>query len=75
MKHSLVTLPEFSSLYPHIWISNCEKWRIIRDVDNIQFILMSWQEPKWRPRSYHVEYGSLLRRWSDKIPDLPDTLD
>ena len=58
MKHSLVTLPEFSSLYPHIWISNCEKWRIIRDVDNIQFILMSWQEPKWRPRSYHVEYGS-----------------
>ena len=75
MKHSLVTLPEFSPLYPHIWISNCKKWRIIRDVDNIQFILMSWQEPKWRPRSYYVEYESLVRRWGDKIPDLPDTLD
>ena len=75
MKHSLVTLPEFSPLYPHIWISNCKKWRIIRDVDHIQFILMSYQQPKWRSRSYHVEYDSLLRRWGDNIPDLPDVLD
>ena len=65
MKHSLVTLPEFSPLYPHLWMSKCKQWRIIRDVDNIQYIFQRWRSPKWRQLSYHVEYDSLVRRWAD----------
>ena len=75
MKHQVITLPEHHQNYPCLWQSECKKWRIIRDADNIQFILMQRQEPKWRPRSYHVEYDSLLRRWGDKIPELPESLD
>ena len=75
MKHSLVTLPEFSQLYPHLWLSECKQWRIIRCCDDIQFVVMAWQAPKWRGRSYHTDYGSIVRRWSKTIPDLPDALD
>jgi len=66
MKHSLVTLPEFSPLYPHLWMSKCKQWRIIRDVDNIQYIFQRWRNPKWCSLSYHVEYFSLVRRWANE---------
>ena len=73
MKHSLVTLPEFSQLYPHLWLSECKQWRIIRCCDDIQYIFQRWREPKWRSLSYHVEYDSLVRRWGS-IADLPTQL-
>jgi hypothetical protein len=75
MKHSLVTLPEYRAEYPHLFMSDCGTFRVIRCQDDIQFVAQSYESPKWRAKSYHVEYGSLLRRWGDKIPDLPDALD
>ena len=75
MKHSLVTLPEYHTEYPHLFMSDCGTFRVIRCQDNIQFVAQSYESPKWRGKSYHVEYASLLKRWSKTIPELPDALD
>ena len=75
MKHSLVTLPEYRTEYSYLFMSDCRTFRVIRCQDNIQFVAQSYESPKWRTKSYHVEYDSLLRRWSKTIPELPDALD
>jgi hypothetical protein len=75
MKHSLVTLPEYRTEYPYLVLSDCGTFRVIRCQDDIQFVAQSYESPKWRAKSYHVEYSSLLKRWSKTIPELPDALD
>ena len=75
MKHSLVTLAEYRTEYTHLFMSDCGTFRVIRCQDDTQFVAQTYESPKWRGKSYHVEYDSLVRRWGDKIPDLPDTLD
>ena len=63
MKHSLVTLPEYRTEYPHLFMSDCGTFRVIRCQDDIQYIFQRWRSPKWRHLSYHVEYDNLVRRW------------
>ena len=75
MKHSLVTLPEYRTEYPYLFMSDCGTFRVIRCQDDMQFVAQSYESPKWRGKSYHVEYESLLRRWGKTIPELPDALD
>ena len=70
MKHQVIVLPEHHEHYPHLWQSECGKYRIIRYCDNIQYIFQRWREPKWRSLSYHIEYDSLFRRWGG-MADLP----
>ena len=66
MKHEVITLPEHHEHYPYLWQSECGTYRIIRDVDNIQYIFQRWRSAKWRSLSYHVEYFSLVRRWANE---------
>ena len=71
MKHEVITLPEHHEHYPHLWQSECRSYRIIRCCDDgIQYIFQEWRSPKWRHLSYHIEYGSLLRRWG-RLVELP----
>ena len=65
MMHSHVTLPESSNEYPHIWLSDCSRVRIIRCKDDLQHIVQAWQSPKWRPLSYHTDWDSICMRWSE----------
>ena len=67
MKHQVITLPEHHEYYPHLWLSECGTYRIIRCYDDIQFVFQRWREPKWRHLSYHVEYANLVRRWSNRV--------
>ena len=67
MKHQVITLPEHHEHYPHLWLSECGTYRIIRCCDNIQYIFQRWREPKWRSLSYHVEYDSLVGRWGSIV--------
>ena len=55
MKHQVITLPEHHEYYPHMWLSECGAYRIIRCCDDIQFVFQQWRNPKWRHLSYHVE--------------------
>ena len=55
MKHQVITLPEHHEHYPHLWLSECGTYRIIRCCDDIQFVFQQWRNPKWRHLSYHVE--------------------
>jgi len=73
--HSLIRLPEHHQNYKAKWASKCGSWRVVRCQDNEQDILQSYESPRWRSKSYHVEYASLVRRWKNIIPDLPDRLD
>jgi len=66
MFHQTVTLPESHPDYPCVWQSECGKWRAIC-VDNIQYIVQQYRSPKWRSKSYHVEWLSILLRWSEEI--------
>jgi hypothetical protein len=74
MKHSLITLPEYRKEYPHLFMSDCGTFRVIRCQDDIQFIVQTFESPKWRGKSYHTDYDSIVRRWGKTIPDLPDSL-
>ena len=73
--HSLVTLPEYHQDYKAKWTSKYGSWRVVRCQNNLQDILQSYESPRWRSKSYHVEYASLVRRWGKTIPELPDRLD
>ena len=75
MKHSLVTLPKYRTEYSYLFMSDCRTFRVIRCQGNLQFVVQSYESPKWRGKSYHVEYDSLVRLWSKTIPKLPDRLD
>ena len=70
MKHQVITLPEHHEQYPSLWQSECGKYRVIRCCDDIQYVYQEWRQPKWRHLGYHVEYGSLLRRWAGLV-ELP----
>ena len=72
MKHQVITLPEHHEYYPHLWLSECGTYRIIRCCDDIQFVFQRWREPKWRHLSYHVEHDSLERRWAGYVELLSD---
>ena len=63
MKHQVITLPEHHEYYPHLLLSECGTYRIIRCCDDIQYVFQEYRSPKWRHLSYHVEYDSLVRRW------------
>ena len=70
MKYEVIALPEHHEQYPHLWQSECGRYRVIRCCDDIQYIFQKWREPKWRHLSYHIEYGSLVRRWGGLV-ELP----
>ena len=70
MIHTAITLPEHHEHYPHLWQSECGVYRIIRCCDGIQYIFQEWRSPKWRHLSFHIEYGSLVRRWGG-LAELP----
>ena len=69
MIHTAITLPEHHDQYPYLWQSTCNKFRIVRCCDNIQYIMQGWRKPKWRSLSFHMYYESLLYRWN--MPHLP----
>ena len=75
MKHLVITLPEHHEYYPHLWLSECGTYRIIRCCDNIQYIFQRWREPKWRSLSYHVEDDSLVRRWARHVTHISPSTD
>ena len=70
MKHQVITLPEHHEQYPSLWQSECGKYRVIRYYKDYQYVYQEWRQPKWRHLGYHVEYGSLLRRWAGLV-ELP----
>jgi len=70
MIHTSISIPEHHADYPTLWQSQCNKFRIIRCCDDIQYIFQSFRTPKWRSLSYHTEYESLLFRWHS-MPELP----
>ena len=62
MLHQRITLPESHPDYPSVWQSECGKWRVIRCVDDIQYIVQQYRSPKWRSKSYHKEWWSIEKR-------------
>jgi hypothetical protein len=71
-----MTVGESHSDYPAIWLSPCRKYRIIRCVDDIQFIPQVYQSPSWRSLSFHVEWASIHFRWGEGcFGGLPDSLE
>ena len=66
MFHQQIKLPEKLPDYPTLWSSACNRWRIIRCKDNIQFIMQQFKRPKWRSDSYHVEWSSIFLIHGDK---------
>ena len=69
MIHTAITIPEHHQDYPTLWQSTCNKFRIIRCCNDLQYIMQNFHSPKWRSLSYHMEYESLLFRWD--MPELP----
>lgn len=63
--HQVVTLPESHPEYPVEWLSDCQRFRVIRCKDNIQWIVQIWQSPKWRNMSYHQQWWSISYRWAE----------
>lgn len=62
----VVTLPESHPDYPVEWLSDCQRFRVIRCKDNIQWIVQCWQSPKWRGLSYHCNWTSITYRWAEQ---------
>ena len=56
---------ESSADHPYLWLSECQKFRIIRCKDDLQWIVQAWQSPKWRNLSYHTDWDSICMRWSE----------
>ena len=56
---------ESSTDHPYLWLSECQKFRIIRCKDDLQWIVQAWQSPKWRNLSYHTDWDSICMRWSE----------
>lgn len=65
MKYEKISIPENHPDYPELWVSKCKAYRLIRCVDDIQWILQKYNAPKFRNLSYHMYYESLLSRWSN----------
>jgi len=59
-----ISIPENHPDYPELWVSKCNTYRLIRCVDDIQWILQKYKTPKFHNKSYHMYYESLLSRWS-----------
>ena len=68
MFHRKISLPENQSNYPSLWKSDCNRFRIIRCTDDIQWIVQAYQSPKWRSVSYHTEWTSIRMRWARAEP-------
>jgi hypothetical protein len=64
--HEVITLPESHPEYPALWVSDCQRFRVIRCKDDIQFIVQGWQSPKWRNMSYHCNWTSIATRWLEE---------
>lgn len=65
MLHQKISLPEGHPDYPALWLSDCGKWRVIRCVDDLQYIVQNYRSPKWRNKSYHKEWLSMELRWGN----------
>ena len=74
MKHEHIGIPEKHMDYPTLWVSFCGKFRIIRCLNDIQYIVQSYAVSGWRSFSFHVEWGSIQRKFYDMetFADLPD---
>ncbi len=71
-----MSVGESSPNYPAIWVSPCGKYRVIRCVDDIQWIPQVFQSPSWRSLSFHVEWTSIRFRYGEGcFGGLPDTLE
>ena len=68
MLHQKVSLPENSKTYPSLWVSDCGTYRVIRCVDDIQFIVQRYRTPKYRSLSYHSDWQSIQKRWGSGEP-------
>ena len=62
MIHQRITLPESHPDYPCVWQSEFGRWRVIRCVDDIQYIVQQYRSPKWRSKSYHRDWYSIEKR-------------
>ena len=68
-------IAESSKEHPYLWLSECQKFRIIRCKDDLQCIVQAWQSPKWRNLSFHTEWNSIAMRWSAlNVPDSQPTV-
>ena len=65
MKYEKISIPENHPDYPELWVSKCNTYRLIRCVDDIQYILQARKTTRLRNLSYHMFYESLLTRWSN----------
>jgi hypothetical protein len=57
-------IAESSNEHPYLWLSDCNRFRIICCKDDLQWIVQAWQSPKWRNLSFHTEWNSIAMRWS-----------
>ena len=62
MLHQKICLSESNPDYPALWLSSCGKWRVIRCVDDLQYIVQHYRSPKWRSKSYHTQWWSIRKR-------------
>ena len=67
MLHQKISLSEGHPDYPELWVSDCRKWRVIRCVDDLQYIVQQYRSPKWRSKSYHREWQSIEKRWEKYV--------
>ena len=67
MLHQKISLSESHPDYPALWVSDCGKWRVIRCVDDLQYIVQHYRSPKWRNKSYHKEWQSIQNRWGKLV--------
>ena len=67
MLHQKICLSEGHPDYPALWLSDCGKWRVIRCVDDLQYIVQHYRSPKWRTKSYHKEWQSIQNRWGKLV--------
>ena len=67
MLYQKISPPEGHPDYPALWVSDCGKWRIIRCVDDLQYIVQHYRSPKWRNTSYHKEWRSIEKRWGKHV--------
>ena len=75
MFHQRVTIPESHPDYPSVWQSECGKWRVIRCVDDLQYVRQHYRSPKWRNKSYYREWESVGRKVFGRNLDLMSKFD
>ena len=67
MLHQKISLPESHPDYHALWVSDCGTWRVIRCIDDLQYIVQHYRSPKWRSKSYHKEWKSIEKRWGKLV--------